>query len=930
MDRSKMKLSKYRCFLLCLSLILAIITPITAFAEESEKKVVRVGLVGDNYNKISDDGEISGYEYEYLQKIAGYNGWTYKYVSVDWSDCFTKLQNGELDIIGGISYTEERAENMLFSELPMSEERYYIFDDMSDTEVSASDMDSFEGKTIGVFENSIPEMVLNEWEKKNNLHTQHVNISTADDVVGNLKNHKMDCFVSMEERRNEKSGEADVLPILNIGNADAYFAINKDRSDLKEELDSAMRRITNDNPFYTDELYKQYLSAERASVLTSEEKIWLKKHDTIRIGYISGDAGISSLDPESGKLTGVISDYIEYAGNCINNQKLNFETKGFDSLDEELEALKNEEIDMIFEVSQNPYYEEQNALSLSDTVMKIPLVAITSQKDFQENAEKSVAIIKGAQVQEWYLNYRYPDWKIVKCDSFEDAEKMVRDGKVDCMLTRSGRAQKYLRDPKFHAVLLENDADISFAVKRENKTLLSILNKTLQPMQSDMLTNALSIYENTMQKVTTADFVNDNKSEVLVFIAILLLFISVVFVLLKKSRMAEEKANKAMRVAEDANMAKSNFLFNMSHDIRTPMNAILGFAELAGKNMDNQQRLDDYLKKIQVSGKGLLLMLDKVLEISRIEAGKTVLEESPQECEKVLDSCMVMMNPEIEKKHLTVILEKQIQNPYTYFDAARITEIILNILSNAIKYTADGGKIDCIMSQSSHPDAGWIYQEFSIRDTGIGMSEEFQKRIFDLFARERSTTSSGIPGTGLGMGITKKLVDLMDGTITVKSKVGEGTTVTVKIPMRIASFEDTQPKHANMFAGRERLQGKHILLAEDNDLNAEIAITLLEEEGLQIDRAKDGVECVKKLEYSKPGYYELILMDIQMPSMNGYEATEKIRKLDDKKKAKIPIIAMTANAFSEDKTRAAEVGMNDHVAKPVDMDILITTMLKYL
>lgn len=339
--------------------------------------------------------------------------------------------------------------------------------------------------SLGVFENSIPEVVLNEWEKKNNLHTQHVNISTADDVVGNLKDHKMDCFVSMEERRNEKSGEADVLPILNIGSADAYFAINKDRSDLKEELDSAMRRITNDNPFYK-------------------------------------------------------------------------------------------------------------------------------------------------------------------------------------------------------------------------------------------------------------------------------------------------------------------------------------------------------------------------------------------------------------------------------------------------------------MSQSQHSDEGWIYQELSIRDNGIGMSEEFQKHIFDLFAREHSTTSSGIPGTGLGMGITKKLIDLMNGTITVKSKVGEGTTVTVKIPMRIASFEDTQPKHSNISEEKERLQGKHILLAEDNDLNAEIAITLLEEEGLQVDRAKDGVECVKKLEHSKSDYYELILMDIQMPSMNGYEATEKIRKLHDKKKAEIPIIAMTAKAFSEDKEKAAVAGMNDHVAKPVDMDILIATMLKYI
>ena len=925
----KRKSCKKICFLLCFFLLFTLL-PVSVKAEESAKKVVRIGVMEDNYTKVADDGKISGYEYEYLQKIADYTGWTYEYVNVDWEEGFAKLQNGEIDLLGGISYTPERAENMLFSDSLMVEERYYIYADTADTEVSASDLNSFEGKTIGVLKNSIPEDVLTEWEKKNNLHTQHIDVSTDESVLSNLENHKMDCFVSIEERRSENDGETTILPILYIGDSDAYFAINKDQSDLKEELDNAMRRITNDNPFYTDELYKKYLSAPSASTLSEEEQIWVREHGAIRIGYLYDDAGISSLDSESGELTGVIQDYIKFAQNCINDQTLDFETAGFSTLDEELEALKNGEIDLIYKVPQNLYYAEQNELSLTETVMKISLIAITTQEDFQESEEQSVAVVDGDQIQEWYLNATYPNWEIIKCTSFEDAEKMVRDGKADCVLARSGRAQKYLKSEKFRAVLLGNEAEISFAIKRENSTLLSILNKTLQPMQSDMLTNALSIYENSMQKVTASEFISDNKKEVVIFITILVAFISIVLVLLKRSRTAEERAKEAMRVAEEANTAKSNFLFNMSHDIRTPMNAILGFTELAEKSKSDPQVLENYLSKIQISGKGLLLILDKVLEISRIESGKTILEESPQESEKVLDSCMVMMNPEIEKKHLTVTVEKQIQTSYTYFDAARVTEIILNILSNAIKYTADGGKIDCKLTELPHPDEGWIYQELSIRDTGIGMSEEFQKHIFDLFAREHSTTNSGIPGTGLGMGITKKLVDLMDGTITVKSKIGKGSTVTVKIPMRAASFEDTQPKHSEMPVKKEHLQGKHILLAEDNDLNAEIAITLLEEEGLQVDRANDGVECINKLEHSKPGHYELILMDIQMPSMDGYEATMKIRKLQDKKKAEIPIIAMTANAFSEDKAKALAAGMNDHVAKPVDMDILIATMLKYI
>lgn len=401
---------------------------------------------------------------------------------------------------------------------------------------------------------------------------------------------------------------------------------------------------------------------------------------------------------------------------------------------------------------------------------------------------------------------------------------------------------------------------------------------------------------------------------------------------LTKERLAQKNVElqEAERRAEAANDAKSTFLFNMSHDIRTPMSAILGFTTLAERNPDDPQLVRSYLQKIQASGRGMLAILDNVLELSRIESGKTVLEETPQEITAVFDACVVMMSPEVEKKHHTLTVEKEILHPYGFFDATRMTEIIMNILSNAIKYTADGGTIRCTLKQTHHPKDGWICQEFTVADNGIGMSEEFQKHIFDSFARERSTTISGIQGTGLGMGIVKKLVDLMGGTINVDSKVGQGTTITVTIPTRMATLEETQPKRATVRAERENLRGKRLLLAEDNDLNAEIAVALLEEEGLLIDRVCDGVACVERLEECQPGYYSLILMDVQMPNLDGYQATEQIRKLQDNKKAHIPIVAMTANAFSEDRARALSAGMNDHVAKPIDMDVLTDVLLKYV
>lgn len=399
----------------------------------------------------------------------------------------------------------------------------------------------------------------------------------------------------------------------------------------------------------------------------------------------------------------------------------------------------------------------------------------------------------------------------------------------------------------------------------------------------------------------------------------------------EKDQKQQELLQETAAAAEAANKAKSTFLFNMSHDIRTPMNAIIGYAELADRNLDSREELGGYLEKIRVCGKKLLSILDNVLELSRIENGSVTLEESAVEAGSILDDCLVMVKTELERKNQTLTVSKELIEPYVYYDPVRVTEIVLNLLSNAIKYTGDGGKIHCRVRQLLHPAEGWVYQELSVSDNGVGMSEEFQKHIYESFSRERSSTISGVEGTGLGMGIVKKLIDLMDGTIDIQSKVGAGSTFTFRIPCRIASYEETQPKRAEDSVRTEKkLAGTRVLLAEDNDLNAEIAMALLSEEGVETERAQNGVQCVEMLEKAPAGYYALILMDVQMPILDGYDATKKIRRLPVSEKANIPIIAMTANAFAEDRKKALAVGMNDHVAKPIDMNVLIPTMGRWI
>ena len=398
----------------------------------------------------------------------------------------------------------------------------------------------------------------------------------------------------------------------------------------------------------------------------------------------------------------------------------------------------------------------------------------------------------------------------------------------------------------------------------------------------------------------------------------------------EKEREQQKILEEAAAAAEAANKAKSTFLFNMSHDIRTPMNAILGYTDLARNHMEDPQKLQEYMDNIRISGEKLLAIINNVLELSRIENNQAIIEESVIHSGDSMDSCLVMMKTAAEEKNQKLILEKNIRYPYIYIDNAHVSEVVMNIVSNAVKYTGEGGTILCTLDQLPAEKEGFCITRISVQDNGIGISEEFQKHIFESFSRERSTTVSGVDGTGLGMGIVKKLVDLMHGTIEVRSKLGEGSTFTVEIPCRIATEEDARTKKACFHLDRQSVAGRRILLVEDNDLNAEIATELIQAEGLQVERAADGVACVDRIEKMPADYYDLILMDIQMPIMDGYKATQMIRRMEDPEKAGIPIVAMTANAFAEDRQKALAVGMNDHVAKPIDMNQLMQVFVKHM
>ena len=930
------------CAMLCLLLLLPALFPVKAAAETVPAKVVRVGSFEDTFNYVNEKGIRKGYGYELLQTLSGYTGWQLEYVTCDWSDCFEKLKNGEIDIMGDISYTEDRTEEMLFSDEPMGEEKDYLYADLSRADISASDYKTLNGKKIGVLMGTEPEVMLTEWEEKYDLKTQHVNISNNEDAKQKLANHEIDCFVSMEESFWTELG---ISTITRVGSSDIYYAINKDRADIKEELDNAMRALEDADPFYTADLYKRYFSMDYNPILTGEEKAWLKEHGAIRMGFLTSDSGVSTYNPSTGELTGTITDYIRFAKDCLGNQELEFQMVGYDSQKAELDALKSGEIDMVFHFDQSPNLAEEYRVACTNTTWTSNMMAVTNKEHFNETQANRVAVPQNKISLTRYLAVYYPQWGIVDCAAQEDAARMVKDGQADCFVTGVSSQENYSKKYDFYSVPLPNPAKSCFAVNSGNGILLSILNKTIKAMPVNMLTGALAMYKSAARKVTLSEFIRDNFFMVLlvssIFVAVILLAI---LKLLRKARKAEAAARKAANDtqelnaklqiaaenAESANRAKSTFLFNMSHDIRTPMNAIIGYADLASRHSDDPAKLKKYMENIQVCGQNLLMLLNNVLDLARIENDKTEMEYSVSDVEKDFRNCIAMFRNQADSKGQTLTVTTQLPYPYIYADIPHLTEVCTNLVSNAVKYTGAGGTIRCGVTQKPGEKEGWCDTVVTVADNGIGMSQEFQKHIFEPFERERTSTVSKVEGSGIGMGIVKKLVGLMGGTVEVESKIGVGSTFTVTIPCRIASEDEVQAKRAADPADRESLRGTRILLTEDNDLNAEIATELLQEEGCTVDRAKDGVECVDMLEKAANGTYQLILMDVQMPVMNGYDATKKIRRMDDPQKANIPIVAMTANAFSEDKQVALDAGMNDHIAKPINMSVLVPTLRKYL
>ena len=940
--------------IIILTIIMTFAVPIRVSAQE-QPKTIRVGYYENEvFQEGAKDGIVkSGYAYEYYLKLSEYTGWEYEYVYGSFGDVYDMLLAGEVDVVAGLAYKEERKELIGYPDLPMGSETYNFVKHETDTDITA-DPQTFNGKKIGVLDSAMVD-TLREYLDSHAIKAEVMAFSDYEELFSEFDSKNVDILAAEGDGAYGRDHAEVLFP---FGDSNYYLCVSRYRSDILSELDTAQNMLAADEPDYLNYLNHKYFPVSVSSrAFSAAEKEWIDTHSEIRIGYLENCLPYSDTG-KSGSVTGLIKNLIPEIFNDLGLNKINVTYTGYKNYDDMIAAVQTDMIDAAFPVGGGLYYSEENGIYQSSPVISTT-TELVYNNGYDNDTVSSFAVNRNNTIQYYYIITNYPDAKIISCDSIEECLEAVLSGKAGATTLDGMRATDILKNSRFrnlsHRNISRND-DRCIGVKIGNEELLKLINRGIAVVGSEYAHNRAYRYTDELYNYGFTEALRDNAA---VFIAIagvitgLVIFLLVrdikrsrkELAIIEKSRLELEQANKeldeskdalsdALSAAEHANRAKTVFLNNMSHDIRTPMNAIIGFTALADSHIDNKEKVRDYLGKISVSSQHLLSLINDVLDMSRIESGKVLINASEAHLTDVINDICTIVHANISSKQLNFNIDtNDIIHDDIFVDKLRLQQVLLNILSNAVKFTPTGGMISLKVIEKQLTDNKTAWFEFRIKDNGIGMSEEFRNMIFDAFTREQTSTVSGIQGTGLGMAITKKIVDMMGGTISVKSEEGSGSEFIVYLPCRIVdkvSEEDGTDKNKGDIVSIHDLKGKTVLIAEDNELNQMIAKAILEEMGLTVDIAENGESAVRKITEADAGHYSIVLMDIQMPVIDGYEAAKRIRSLKDEGKADIPIVAVTANAFEEDKKLALSVGMNGHLAKPYDIGQIRKTLIELL
>lgn len=983
---------------------IACIAPCAAAASAGDSSGYETVKVGYYYSRsfqegVGDGAMKSGYGYEYMQKIASYTGWKYKYVYGTWSDMYQQLLAGKIDMMAGIMYSDERAQQIAFPDHEMINETFYIYKNDDDDSIKCGDISSYVGKRIGVVKGQSSAGYLSDWMSDNGATAQVVYYGNLDECAADFNSKKLDAFVSAD---NAVSSYAGISPVEKIGKEPYYICLSEKRSDLLSGLNTALSLMQEQDAMYLGELQNKYAAESSVSVfLSNQEREWLESHETVTVGYLDdylpySDAGAG------GDVKGLVKDLVPDLFDALpGGYDPEVKYVRFDDHKTMFESLKNGDVDMIFPVGGDTWYAEQEDYQQSSSVVNSSMDIVYKNK-FDKLTTSIMAVNKKNLLQYYYTATNFPDAKIVEFETVEDCVKAVRDGKATGTVVNSLRSSQLIDTSyRLNVSPLPVSDERCFGVAFGNSSLLMLLNHGISILGDTYGIDHAYQYVVDLVSYTAEDFVRDNMMMFTLLILILILALTGFAVrrYMNLQRAAQKEAEQNARLQEAlerarrAGEARNVFLRHMSHDIRTPLNGILGIIDINSHCSDPEQIAENRLKAKQ-SADHLLELVDNVLEMTRIESGESQSEYQNVDIQKIVDDVINVMGPHAAEAGVELYHDTRgdaLSAVEVYTDPLDLKSIFINVLENAVKYNRRGGSITWT-DVLSRGDGSNVTYKCVISDTGIGMDPEYIKHIFEPFSQENAAVRTNYKGVGLGMAIVRSLVDKIGGEISIESHPGEGSRVSITLPFVAAPEDgleryghdnnndnndngeqtcrsdesdtasyindvnkdsgpkdidqkDTDHKDADIKnenetgagasagaapeAEKAPLTGMKILLAEDNELNMEIAKFMLEDAGADVSTAYDGEEALKMYEGAPEGRFDAVLMDIMMPNMDGYEATRAIRRSGRGDAATIPIIAVTAHAFDEDRRASLATGMNEHLTKPLDSAKLVKTVLHF-
>ena len=1067
---------------LLLLLLLLLLPSSLSAAESHPRKKVRVPC--EKFNRLlvtDDDGlPVSGYAHDFLETIATYAGWDLEYIPVNnFSNSLRMLQKDQADVFYDVSYTPERAKSFLFPDEPMGFEYFYLFATAENTDIDPDDFASLEGKKVGVTAGTMQVALLEQWCKKKNVHLQFVEYPDIPSKEADLLAGKIDFDLEVSIMADSR-----LSAIEKIGSSTYYLAVNKKRPDLLDDVNFAMDKVLNNDLYFFTRLQERYFSDTVVSRnLTRDEKAWIASHDVLRAGYFDDYLPFSSRGKNGEPIGSAVEAVQAIVKNLNLDDRLEVQFVCYPDQKKAFKAVEAGEIDLVFPayVSAAVRRDYRIIAGKGFATMASDLAFL---EEYGEGAGKRIGVNRSNLMQYYYSKDSYPNSQIVFYDDIWDCLDGLLEGSCDGTFLNGVRTAALLRPGKYHAlhsVRAKDAFQLHMVFAEDNIGLMLLMDRGLTMLDPDFIPKASFTFAGGITLFSAADFLLEHILEAIVLAAILAALLVALLAswvngrkqekinralernfftiqtqrqqertLRKKLQNKQKELKNALVMAQAANRAKTRFLSNMSHDIRTPMNAIIGFTGLAAAHIDDKQHVQECLDTIAQSSDHLLSLINDVLDMSVIEAGKMVLREKPESLADIVHAlCNIVRTDVHAKRHHLSVEAVDVRHELVLCDKLHLDQILFNLVSNAVKYTPAGGKISFRVSELSASDDGKATFEFRCRDNGIGMDPEFAKTVFDPFTREQDALVSGIQGTGLGMSIAKNIVELMGGSIAVDSQKGKGTEVVVTVPFKLAGDpppnpripalegqralvadraesvahsiaamlrnvgmrpecsaspqeaadlaeralresppfkvcildgsmpgdfdlesirrirralakdallillapDDESPRQAEArnagvdafapqplfpsdlqkllrpFSGDKNdrpappsdasfsLKGLKVLLVDDSPLNLKIGSLLLRERGILVDTAANGQLAVDQIREKGPTAYDVVLMDIQMPVLDGYGATAAIRKLPGARNLKI--IAFSANAFAEDKEKSLEAGMDGHLTKPL-------------